>query len=456
MAETGGPASVEVSWERIGEISVGRECRCELIVKNTGAGPADAVAVEAHFPSSVRLMDADPKPAEADDCLTWTIPSLPAGGEKRIAITLIPSQDGDLEVSALVRYTEAATTKLAVREPLLHVAISGPEQVTIGQTAPQTITISNPGTGTTDEVMVEVELPAGLEHGRGNRLAMPIGALAPKQSHVIPLTLFATQGGPQSIDVRATAGTTLHQEAGTTVLVAAPTLTVAMDGPSLRFVGRSAKYLVRVTNDGAAAADNVRVAHAVPKGFDFVSADKGGRFEAGPSQIVWYLGRVEAGQTVDLAAELTAASLGNHQHLVMVTGEGGAKAETALQTAIDGTASLVIEVLDLDDPVELGTETAYEVRVRNQGTKAATNVEVSCQVPAGVETIASRGPTAHRGEGNLIGFAPIGQLEPGTTALFRVVVRGSQAGKHRFRVRLTSDSIDEPLIHEELTHYYAD
>jgi uncharacterized repeat protein (TIGR01451 family) len=285
---------------------------------------------------------------------------------------------------------------------------------------------------------------------------MPIGSLSAGQSQVIRLALFATQGGTQSIQVQASAGQSLRHDAASDVIVSAPTLQVVAEGPSLRYVGRDAVYRIRVINDGGAAANNVRVAHAVPSGFDFVRADKGGKFEAGPSQIVWYVGRVEAGQSVDLAAELTATQLGDHEHVVTITGEGGATSRATVETAVDGTASLVVEVLDLDDPIEVGAETAYEVRVRNEGTKAATNVSISCQVPNGVAALSARGPTAHQGEASMLTFAPIDELEPGKTALYRVVVRGTDAGKHRFRVRLTSDSIDEPLVHEELTHYYAD
>jgi uncharacterized repeat protein (TIGR01451 family) len=455
-AHMGGPAAVEVRWERVSEITVGRECRCELVVKNSGVGAAGNVAVEAFFPASVRLVDADPKPAATDDHLTWTVASLPAGAEKKIAITLIPSEQGDLQVSAFVRYTEAAATTLAVREPQLEVTLSGPAEVAIGETVSQTITVSNPGTGTADDVSIEVNLPRGLEHAKGAKLSMPIGSLSAGQSQVIRLALFATQGGSQAIDVEATAGETLRKQAHAQVIVSAPTLKVQAEGPSLRYVGRDAIYRIRVTNDGGAAANNVRVTHAVPNGFDFIRADKGGKFEAGPSQIVWYVGRVEAGQSVDLAAELTATHLGDHQHRVTITGEGGAKSEVIVNTAVDGTASLVVEVLDLDDPVEVGAETAYEVRVRNEGTKAATNVAITCQVPTGVAALSARGPTAHQGEASMLSFAPIAELEPGKTALYRVVVRGTAPGKHRFRVRLTSDSIDEPLVHEELTHYYAD
>jgi len=355
MAQSDSPAVVEATWERAGEISVGRESRCELVVKNTGAGAAGAITVEAFFPPTVRLTNAVPPPNADGDRLTWSISSLAAGAEQRIAVTLVPSEGGDLALSAIVRSTATATTTLAVREPMLHAVVSGPEQVTIGETVAQSVIVSNPGTGTTEEVLVEITLPSGLEHGKGPTVTMPIGALAPNQSHVIPLTLFATQGGPQSIRVRTVAGSMLRHEATGSVFVAAPTLRVAATGPSLRFVGRDAAYAINVTNEGAAAANNVRVTHAVPKGFEFVAAETGGRFEPSTREIVWFVGRVESGQSVELVAKLTAATLGEHRHVVTVTGDGGARMETDVATVVDGAASLVVEVLDLGDPVELGT-----------------------------------------------------------------------------------------------------
>ena len=414
------------------------------------------MAVEAFFPRSVRLTSAVPEPTASDDHLTWMLPSLSAGEERRIAVSLIPNQQGDLQIAAYVRYTEAAATTIAVREPQIQVTLSGLEEVAIGETVTQTITVSNPGSGTADNVRVEVALPPGLEHAKGDKLTMPLGSLASGQSQTIRLSLFATKGGPQPIAVRAMAGESLRHEANSQVMVSAPTLAVIAEGPGLRYVGRDALYRIRVTNDGRATANNVRVTHHIPEGFTFVRADKNGQFSSGSHEIVWYLAQVEAGQSIDLAAELTASGLGSQHHQITVTGEGGASAETAIETAVDGTASLVVEVLDLDDPIEVGAETAYEVRVRNEGTKSATNVEVVCQVPTGVAALSARGPTAHEGEASMLTFAPIAELEPGKAALYRVVVRGQTPGKHRFRVRLTSDSIDEPLVHEELTHYYAD
>jgi hypothetical protein len=53
-------------------------------------------------------------------------------------------------------------------------------------------------------------------------------------------------------------------------------------------------------------------------------------------------------------------------------------------------------------------------------------------------------------------FKALGQLEPGKTAVYRINVRGRADGNHRFRARLASDSIKEPLVFEELTKFYGE
>jgi len=142
--------------------------------------------------------------------------------------------------------------------------------------------------------------------------------------------------------------------------------------------------------------------------------------------------------------------------LARAISEHGAAAEANVATRIEGTASLVLEVLDLDDPVEIGRETAYEVRVRNEGSKGAQNVGLSFELPGGVKLINVKGPTEHIAESGLVVFKALPALEPGKTAIFQIYIQGADEGNHRVRARLTSDSIQEPLTVEELTRFYAD
>lgn len=447
---------VSMEWIKKSDINVGQECECDLVIKNKGTVAAADVIVEAYFPASVRLTSASPEPQQAKDRLSWTIDMLPAGEEKTISLSLIPTQRGELATSATVRFTGVSLANFTVEEPLLTVALEGPQEVKVGESAAHVVKLANPGTGVCKDVAIEVHLPAGLEHSRGGRLLMEVGSLNPGEEKNVRLSLTATSGGPQTLQVRATGASDLEQVASAQVNVIAPSLQLAVNGPALRYLKRAARYTVSVSNDGEAATNNVRVVHKVPKGFEYIGSDKGGKFDFDARTVSWFVGRVGAQETIELKVHLQPIELGAFVHEARATSEHGALASANLETQIEGTASLVLEIVDLDDPVEVDAETAYEIRIRNNGSKSAERVGLSCELPGGVEFLDANGPSQHISESGLIVFKAIDELAPGKTAVYRVHVRGTIDGNHRFRARLTSDSILEPLVFEELTKFYAD
>ena len=165
---------------------------------------------------------------------------------------------------------------------------------------------------------------------------------------------------------------------------------------------------------------------------------------------------MNAKQSLELSIKLTPTELGGFEHIAQVVSEHGTTAEAAMKTKIEGTASLVLEVVDLDDPVEIGRETAYEVRVRNDGSKEAQNVGLSIELPRGVKLLNVKGPSQHIVESGLVVFKAMSGLAPGKTAIYQIHIQGTEEGNQRVRTRLTSDSIQEPLTVEELTRFYAD
>jgi uncharacterized repeat protein (TIGR01451 family) len=438
------------------EINVGQECQLELVVKNAGASPVEQVAVDAIFQTPVRLTSVRPQPIENRDRLTWNLTTLSAGAEERIALSLIPGRRGDLGLKAQVRLTGSASAAFRVEEPLLKVALKGPAEVMLGDSAAQMIIVSNPGTGAAHDVKITAQLSQGLEHARGESVDMEIGTLAPGESRTVRLPLTGVKGGPQTVSVTASAGAELAQVATATVNVISPSLTVTAEGPALRYKGRHAKFTVKVSNDGSVANNNTRVVQTVAEGFQFVSADRGGKFDPSSRTVSWFLGRLEPSESIEVACELTAVALGDFTQSFVATSDAGARAEAAVETRVDGTPALTMEVADLDDPVEVGVETAYEIRVKNEGSKAASNVVVSCELPAGVQLVAARGPTDARAEKRTLTFRPVSQLSPGQESIFRVHVKGVQEGQHRIQARVSSDSLEEPLLKEEQTKFYSD
>jgi len=448
--------SVKIEWNTSSGINVGQESECELLVSNVGKSTAYGVSIDANFPATVRLIDASPKPDAAIEKLSWNLGKLEKGQTKKITIKLIPSQRGPLAATAQVHFTGATQAEFIVREPLLALKMEGPSKAMVGDPASQSVTITNPGNGIAKNVRLEALIPVGLEHPRGEKLIMDVGSLNPNESRTIRLALVAVGGGIQTIQVSATADGSLLQTSEASINVISPSLQAEIDGPSLRYKGRVATYTIKVKNDGTIGTSNVRLMHKVPAGFEFVSASKGATYDAPTRILSWFVGRLDANKAAEMKVKLKAVKIGEFVHYIRTTSEHGSTTDSQLLTRVEGSASLVIDITDLDDPVEVGSETAYEIRLTNDGSAEAKNVGLSCELPAGVKFVSASGPTKHVTDGNLILFQPLASVKTGDSFTFRVHVIGSVEGNLRFRARMTSDASSEPLTFEEQTRFYGE
>lgn len=453
MSMTAGTPSVSVEWVKRSEINVGQECHCDLVVKNSGRVPAQEVVVDAIFPSTVRLTHADPEPDVVSDHLEWSIPELAAGEEQTIHITMIPSQRGELATTANVRFTGTAASVFKVEEPLLKVTAQSPSEAIVGDPLVQTVTITNPGTGVARNVRIQFATSEGLESTRGDRSTIEIGSLNPGASRSVRLSFTAIAGGEQTLQIEATADSGLNHAAEATVNVIAPSLKIAIEPPGEQCAGHDARYTLIITNDGLASTNNVRVVHRIPKGFTFLKADKGGSFDMATNSVNWFVGHLEPDQSIQLKLQLQTSQVGQFLHQVVVTAENGVSAKADSTTNVEGSASLALEIHDLEDPVEIGLETAYEVRITNSGAKSAENVGLTFELPRGIELLSVQSATQHFAKNGLILFNDLPELAPGKTALYRIHVRGELEGTQRVRARVTSESIERELITEEQTKF---
>src|SRR5262249_7735065 len=136
----------------------------------------------------------------------------------------------------------------------------------------------------------------------------------------------------------------------------------------------------------------------------------------------------------------------------------GLRNKTEVITRVEGLSALLMELVDLDDPVEIGVDTAYEIRVTNTGSKTETNLQLVCVVPAKMEFCRARANanrTFHL-QGKEVVFEPLAKLAPRADVLFRVNVRGLAPGDLRFRARITADGLTDPVLKEESTKVYGD
>ena len=106
----------------------------------------------------------------------------------------------------------------------------------------------------------------------------------------------------------------------------------------------------------------------------------------------------------------------------------GLQTEKTHSVMIEGIAAILFEVVDVADPIEVNGETTYEIRVVNQGSKAATNVQVLAELPAGIRPLSAEGPVRYSVSGNTVAFEALPRLAAKADTTYRIRAQGVQPG----------------------------
>jgi uncharacterized repeat protein (TIGR01451 family) len=449
--------AVSLEWIGPPTIKLGQPATFQIIVKNISANPVQQVVVHNRLPAGVSVQATKPKAMVEVNELAWELGTLQPRQERRLDLELMPESKGDLACQALVTFTGSSTARIRVREPKLMLKTSGPEKILLGDVATVALTVTNPGDGSADHVKIRANLSEGLEHIRGRTVEFDLGNLDPNESRSVQLVCAAKSGGMQSCDAIATAEGNLRAEDVVNLDVILPRLDLKAQGPKLRYLDRHAVYTFKITNPGSAPASNVTVSDQIPEGFKFVTASDGGRHDFATRTVSWFIGEVTPGQSREVSLEVVAINSGNQVHKASVAAARGLKNEAQVATRVEGLPALLMELVDLDDPVEVGADTAYEIRVTNTGSKTETNLQLVCYIP---EKMEFRGAEAtdckFHVQGRELTFEPLPKLAPRADLIYRVKVRGIAPGDLRFRARITADGLTEPVLKEESTKVYGD
>jgi uncharacterized repeat protein (TIGR01451 family) len=369
---------------------------------------------------------------------------------------LMPTAEGELGSVATVTFAGQASAKVKCTKPELALRLTAGPRVMIGQQQLVEIEVSNPGTGDATGVMLLETVPQGVIHEAGPALEFEVGTLHPGQSRRLDLVLTAEQAGRINNVMVAKADASLEVQAGCEFEVIAPALKVSVNGPKQKFLERPAKFQMSVTNPGTAAAKEVQLVTQLPKGLQFVSADNYGEYDAATHSVRWSLAELPANEhgTVELTALPIEA--GEHTLQVASRAQQGLEDRTEAKVTVEGLVALSFEIKAADGAVEVGNETAYDITVVNQGSKAAANVQVTAIVPPGLRATNGQGASRFVAQGDRVAFAPLPQLAPKAEAKFRIQVQGLRAGDQRTKIMVTADEVQEPITKEQGTLVYAD
>lgn len=438
------------------EIQVGKEAQFVIKVRNVGQRPADNVVVADEVPQGARFLSASPQPQTSGSSLAWELGTLSPGEERTLEVQLMPTEEGEIGSVAEVTFTAHASAKARCTRPQLALRMTAPAEVMIGRQQLITIEIHNPGTGDATGVMLLENVPENVRHQAGPALEFEIGTLRAGETRRLELVLTAEKAGRvvNLLTARADGNLQVQQEVEFDVI--SPSLAVGVEGPSRRYLERPATYTVSVENPGTAPAKDVQLITKLPKGMQFVRANNLGEYDSATHSVYWSLAELPEGQAGSV--ELVAMPVQSGDHTIEVEGRAreGLEDRTSQAVRVEGLAAMMFEVHDAQDPIEVGGTTSYEIRVVNQGSKAASNVQVSAMVPPGMAVTNVQAETRHQVEADGVVFEPLGRLAPKAEAIYRVDVQGVRPGDQRVLVEVRTDEIDQPIRKEESTRVFGD
>jgi uncharacterized repeat protein (TIGR01451 family) len=376
----------------------------------------------------------------------WNIGELEPGQSKTIRAVAIPQAEGQQGLCVAVMYETALCKVFDVVSPTLKIQKRGPESAYICEDFTWEYRVSNTGTGDARNVVVTDQLPQGLRTTDGEQtVEREIGTLGAGENKS-----FAVQFSPQQTG-EFTSRASAESEAGevrssrVTTTVYEAELQVEARGPQWMYSNQPIDFEVTVTNNGDTAARNTVLDMTLE------GAEGDGREEN--------IGDLEVGQTKTF--NITAEPDGDVQQVKLMavatslceTGEDEA-ARARAATEIRRIAALLLECVDNVDPVKVGSNTVYTIKVKNQGDAPANQVKVMIEVPSQLEVVEATGDAEAQVSGQDVTFGPVQSLAEGDVLTYQLECEATGTGDVKLRTELESEYLDSPVADVEPTRLY--
>lgn len=425
-----------------------------VIVTNlTGMTLEDVVVTDTPGPN-MEINSATPSGDMNQGAATWVIGTMEPCQSETFVVNATATADGVVGTCATVSYNSLLCATVPVVSPNLELVKTGPAEAMRCDAITYTFVVSNTGTGSIDGVVITDNLVSGLRGADGgNTITFDAGTLAAGQSKEFTATVSADRAGEFTNNATAnSAGGLTAESAEVTTIVTEPSLEIEMECVGEQFANRDITYDITVGNSGDGDCSGTLVEATIPAGSAFVSATAGGVAEG--SRVVWSLGGLAADADREVSFTVRPAAPGSFASQATVSCACAESATDSCETVASGIPAILLEVVDVNDPVRVGDQTTYQITVTNQGSAPGTNIELVFNLEASMEAVSYTGATAGTANGRTITFAPIPTLAPKAQATFTVTVRALAAGDTRFHATMTSDQLTRPVEETEATNLY--
>lgn len=454
---TGDPLTSPILLHEVTPVSanLGEPYNAEYHVTNTTSGVLQNVTLRVTDLRNMEVRNAQPEPSTTAEGFLWALGDLDGGETRVIRFQAISRELGQAWNCITVAYNNELCASVPIVAPDLMVRKTATPEVLLCDPITLTYVVTNPGTGLVTDVQVVDNLPQGLALEDGSRqVRIPVGSIEPGGSREFTVVARATSAG-EFTSAAAAASRTLETESqATTTIVRQPVLAVASDCIEQQYIVRPAVFRFDIGNVGDGIARGAVATSPIPQNVEILSVSEGGAVEG--NNIVWRLGDLRPNDNRTVSYVIRSAQPQAVSGMVSVNAECAEVVQDDCAIELVGIPAILLEVVDLTDPVEVGTETTYLIIVTNQGTKPGTNVRILATLPASQAYVSSSGPTQASVQGQQVAFAPYRRLGVGESIEFRVTIRALEEADARFLVELRSDEMisEEPVLETESTFLY--
>ena len=463
--------------------NVGDQITFTVTASNTGPNTATGVIVSDALPAGLTFVSATPSGSTTYNSGTgvWTIGTLNSSGTAQLQIVATVATSGaktnTAEVTAANESdldstpnnhiaTEDDQASIIVTPQVADLSLTKTVDIATpnkNQNVTFTLTVSNAGPNSATSVQVTDLLPAGLTfvsstpsgsttYNNGTGI-WNVGTLASGANATLAIVATATTSGAKTnsaevtavdqFDPDSTKNNNVPAEDDQASVVVTPniadlSLTKQVNNATPG-ANQNVVFSVTLTNSGPQSATNVTVADPLPAGMTFVSSTPSGTTTYNSGTGVWTVGTLASGASATLQITATVTTQGVKTNIAQVSTSDQFDLDSTPGNSIateDDQASAAVTPnatdLSLTKTVNnaapaLGSNVTFTVTVTNNGPLAASGVQVSDQLPAGL-TFVSSTPSGGTTYNSATGVWNIGGLANGASATLTIVATAGTAG----------------------------
>ena len=262
---------VEIGAPTVAE--VGSTVTYNIRVTNRGDVAASGVMLSSSLPQQLAHVSSNPPGKELGKRVEWNVGDIEARGYRQFQLNCQVRAPGQLintitatTVDGNLRSEKSVTTQVAAKS--IHVTMTGPEKVTIGDTVTYQISIQNHSKQPVTGLVMKDVFDIGLTHaGWPSPIEQDLGRLDPGGIREIGLTFNATQHGQHCHRLTVTADGNQSVEKVICVTIqppaAVPQFTLEIKAVEKVQVGGQSLFTVIMTNTGPVPLTNINLTDTV-------------------------------------------------------------------------------------------------------------------------------------------------------------------------------------------------